>query len=224
VTTRCPSIALAITALTGVPVAAQSPSKIKEELDGILANPIYELEDETQLMWDLSWFFDPIDEFFRWLQGMLGNAPPGIATFLYVILIVVLIALVAYVAYSVKRVVRRPKEESDVVEIKKRLPAEEMVIQAKAAANLGNYVDASRLLFEAALTALEDKRMGRVRRGLTNSEYLRTFRAPWVVDNLRVFVNLINWKWYRARSFDASDYALCLAAYEAIDAGLNEEE
>lgn len=93
---------------------------------------------------------------------------------------------------------------------------------SREAAEAGNYVDASRALFRAALVRLEQERGGHLRRGLTNTEYIRTFRAPWVVENLKVFADLINWKWYRARSFDEADYRRCRDAFERLDARLRE--
>jgi hypothetical protein len=58
---------------------------------------------------------------------------------------------------------------------------------------------------------------------LTNNEYLRTFRTPWVVESLRVFVDLINGKWYRDRTFDENDYLRCRGAYDSLHARLNQE-
>ncbi len=67
---------------------------------------------------------------------------------------------------------------------------------------------------------LEAKRGGRLRQGLTNSEYLATFRTATIREHLRVFVDLINWKWYRDNSFEQGDFGRCREAFVALENSL----
>lgn len=195
---------------------------IREEARAILDHGLYDYADRSNIAFDWDWLLDPLERANRWFQDLLSQAPAGTATVISIVLVVVLFGLLGHIIYSFIRASRLRQEPVELTIDDKPLAAEELVDKANDLAGQGNYVDASRALYEASLTLLEDKRRGRVRRGLTGNEYLRTFKAPWVVENLRVFVYLINWKWYRARAFDANDYAQCAQAFENIRTRLQE--
>jgi len=202
---------------------SSSPEDIKATIKSILSDKMYQYKDQTDLKWDWSWLFKPLKRVLKYIDNMLSNAPPGLATVLYVVLIVIAVALLVHIILTFRKALRNRAEQEPVVIAEGPAPAAELAARGKQYAAEGNYVDASRLLYQAALTMLEERRKGRVRKGLTNSEYLHTFRSQWVIDQLRVFVELINWKWYRARTFDADDYARCLSAFETIESRLREE-
>ena len=220
--------ALALFAVS-VPALAQQPStdEIRDTMDEILAQPIYEELEMRRFGFDFSWFFDPIfDLFEKWmkaLQSMIGGLPAELEYAVYALLIAVSVGLIIHIVYTIRKAVQPPDIGPIIIDEGGPAPAHVLEARSRALAEEGNYVDASRTLLVAAFALLEETRHGRVRRGLTTSEYLNTFTADWVVENLRVFVDLINWKWYRARSFDASDYAQCRQAYDAIETRLNEE-
>lgn len=208
-------------------LGAQEARTIRETAESILAQPEYQEREMRRIGIDLEWLWEPLREFWDKvtdaLEATVGALPAELEYAVYALLVVILIGLIAHIAYTIRKAVRRPDQGPIVIDRDAPAPAHVLKSKALQLAEDGNYVDASRLLHEAALTMLEEKRHGRVRRGLTTNEYLGTFHADWVVENLRVFADLINWKWYRARSFDAEDYARCRQAFETIESRLAEE-
>lgn len=202
-----------------------SPQEIRERTQEILAKRTYDLENQTELDLSLLRFlakvFEPVIRFL----GRLSLLPPLATRIIVALCISALLGILAHTLYAVYAA--RHKTHAASFDFGASAPGRvdpaQMVGRARELAAQGNYVDASRTLYRAALALLEDKRGGHVRVGLTNTEYLRTFRLPWVKENLRVFVDLINWKWYRARNFDADDYAHCSRAFENIETQLKEE-
>jgi hypothetical protein len=197
-----------------------------------LAQDIYQHEDMTERrVTILSKILDGLGEVWDWFTGLFQGAGAPLAAgslayWLFVgTLILVLLGLLAHILYTFFRAVRTGDDtETPALNHTEMTDPEELDVRARALAEEGNYVDASRALYRAALLRLEKKRGGRVMAGLTNTEYLGTFHLPWVIQNLRVFADLINWKWYRNRSFDKEDYAHCRRAHDEIAARLRETQ
>lgn len=203
--------------MTPQPPAAE----IQETAQRILSERPYGMDDAAYGI-DLSWLFDLWGRLMEFLFSPLEGASPVVLWVLASVLILVLLALLAHIVYSFYAALRTPQEGHYTVREEVMEDPADLERRAEAFAASQNYVDATRTLLLAALTALERKRGGRVRPGWTNLEYLRSFRTPWVIDTLRVLVDLINWKWYRDRSFDAADYDRCRAAYQRLRARLDE--
>ena len=200
--------------------------RIRETVEEVLARPEYDLADRQSLAMDFGWLWALIRWLFSPFERILdsiGGLPSGFQYVIFVLLLIVLIALIVHIAYTVVGAFRKDEFTVEGFEQSKPLTIEDLVAEAQRQADAGDYVSASRALYRAALLALEEKRDGYLRKGLTNTEYLRTFNAPWVVDNLRVFVDLINWKWYRDNRFEKEDFEACRAAYDAIQKRLQEE-
>lgn len=201
-------------------------AEIRQAVDAVLARPVFDLEEVERYRWDFQWFWTLLDwilsPLFRFLEG-LGDMPGWVQTVVYAALTIVLFGLIAHLVYTVLVAFRRDRFELPSLEAVTPVTVEDLAQSAQQYAERGDYVDASRALYRATLLALEEKRKGRLRKGLTNTEYLHTFHAPWVVENLRVFVDLINWKWYRDNRFDRADYEACRAAYDRISTRLHEE-
>lgn len=206
--------------------AQPSPEAVREAAARIVSSRPYDLESASRYLSVVSrmvqWIIDWIRHFFDWLNSLLGDSPMWVTYAFIGVLSAILVALVGKAVYSVYRSLQRTPEAPIDFEVTPRFNPDELVRRAGELAASGNFVDASRTLYRAALTLLEDKRGGRVLNGLTTSEYLRTFHTPWVIENLKVFTDLINWKWYRDKSFDAEDYARCRGAFEAIQQHLQE--
>ena len=203
---------------------APSPDEIKGRTQEILAGGVYNLEVQSEYALNPAWITDMLLAPFRWIGSFTGGAPPFVTWIIVGLCISVLLGILAhtiYAVYAARHTSRMPIFDSE--ETGPRIGPDELVRQAKALAAQGNYVDASRALYRAALTLLEEKRGGLLRIGFTNTEYLRSFQLPWVRENLRTFVDLIHWKWYRAQNFDVEDYAKCSHALESIETRLNRE-
>jgi hypothetical protein len=206
--------------------AAASPERIVETAQEILARDYYHLENTVYpIAWAgrvLRW----VREFLDWLDELLeGSGLPIPPSVFWSLMGLIVVALLVWWLFRLNaNRIRATREAAEAQAEIDDLPADVRALlqRSNELAAAGNYVDASRVLYRAALVRLEEQRGGFLRRGLTNTEYIRTFRSPWVIESLRVFVDLINWKWYRARSFEAEDYRRCLDAYERLDARLRE--
>lgn len=219
---------LVLLAASGTAYAADpDATTIRQTMEEILSQSVYEEQTMRRFGIDWSWLTDPLWEiweaFTDTLNSMVGGLPAELEYAVYALLLAVLVGLVIHITYTIRKAVQPPDIGPIVIDERGYAPAHELEARAKLLAEEGNYVDASRTLLDAALSLLEEKRHGRVRKGLTTSEYLNTFTSDWVVENLKVFTDLINWKWYRARTFDAADYAQCRQAYETIETRLEKE-
>ena len=209
--------------------AQPSPEEIAQTADRVLEGSAYTLDETGRYQFRiLEWIGDRIRDFLRWLDELLGlgeffsSLSVGMVQFIIGVCVAALIAILVYNGYVLYKLRRMPLESFATLKPARTVTAAELVVEAQRLSTTGNYVDASRRLFLASLILLEEKRGGRVRQGLTNSEYLRSFHSDWVRDNLRVFVDLINWKWYRAQTFEAGDFHRCRSAFETIAARLDE--
>lgn len=203
-----------------------SPEQIREAVDTVLSGRAYDLENPEVMRMDfgwigaiINWLLEPLRRLF---EGV-GALPDGVTYVLIAVLVIILVALLAHVIYTAFAAFREDKFEVAAMDRVRPVTIDDLAAEAQRHADAGDFVDASRALYRAALLALEEKREGRLRKGLTNTEYLRTFHAPWVVENLRVFVDLINWKWYRDNRFEREDYEACREAYDNIQQRLREE-
>jgi len=203
--------------------AAPDPEAIRAATRDILANGRYYIEQRERFRVDLSWFLEKVEDFFEFLFPALGSMGLPVTWIVVAVLVAVLIALIAHILYSFYTAIRTSAPESFELTRIVRVDPAELEAEAVQLAAQGNFVDASRALYQAALAMLEERRDGRVMSGLTNTEYLGTFQTAWVKESLKVFVDLINWKWYRDRLFEEADYRQCQQAYGRLRARLQQE-
>ncbi len=209
--------------------ADPSAESIQSALREVLAQPHYDLERRTQLAFDLSAYLEPLAKFIEsvWdyltglLDSVLGVGEVG-ANLIFWALIAILVALLAKMVYTLVHATGRQQGRTVTLDDAPPATADELQAQASVLARQGNFVDASRTLFRAALVLLEERRGGRLRKGLTNREYIRTFSKPWVIEHLNTFVWLIDNKWYRDNAFDAGDYEKCGQALQSLRDRLEE--
>jgi hypothetical protein len=212
---------------SAVPVTASAEDPDAESIHKtakeVLAQPGYDLSQNNRLEFDFSFINDFLRSVFKAIQeyfDALAATSPVLAYAVYIGLIVLVLLFIGHIGYSVYRGVRSaPAPAVPNVETKVETSSE-FLAEAERLATEGNYVDASRLLYKGALILLEAKRGGRLRQGLTNSEYLSTFRTATVREHLRIFVDLINWKWYRDNTFEHDDFGRCRDAFVALESTL----
>ncbi len=192
-----------------------SAEAIRETARQVLLRDAYQHDESGWFRLDLSWLWEWLSLPFEAMENMLEAMPPWVAWTIIGLLVLAVIVLLGHIIYSFYMAMR-VREDFSFVEENIRQDPTELIGSAERLAREGNFVDASRCLYRAALVLLENRREGRVRVGLTNREYLGTFQSGWVIENLKVFVELIDWKWYRDRSFDAQDYQRCRNAFQAI--------
>lgn len=208
--------------------AAPSAGHIRDTARELVAEGPYYLEGHHhfQPVWMQriqAWILHLIDQFLSLAERI---APAGTLGFYLVVtaLIAILCALMAHIIYSMYLAMRPPTHAmtSPDSENGAGFDHKPIVEEARELAARSLYGDATRVLFRAALTLLEAKRGGRIRKGLTNKEYLRTFRSEWVVNSLKPFVEVLDRKWYRSEPFQPEDFEQCEAALENLEQALEE--
>ncbi|MBI4559743.1 MAG: hypothetical protein HY706_19305 [Candidatus Hydrogenedentes bacterium] len=214
---------LLVSGLAWAASAAPTPDQIKQATQQVLSQRMYQLDDTRYYRFDLSWLRELIVRLLRPVFQAIGVASPSVFWTIVGVLMVVLIALLVHMVYSFY-IALRPRAPAVVtLETTPTPDSATLAAEAQALADVGNYADACRRLFYAALAELEAKRKGRFMSGLTNTEYLHTFRTPWVLENLKTIVDLLNLKWYRDMTFEVNDYAQCAAAFERLENRLQQE-
>ena len=88
--------------------------------------------------------------------------------------------------------------------------------QAAEAVSRGDYITAVRLLFAACLLWLELAEKRTVRAGTTNREHLRRHRDSPVFESLRLFVEIIETRWYGRGSCGLEEVEACRIAHAQI--------
>ena len=208
--------------------ASPSADQIKDTARELVAEGPYYLEGHHhfQPIWMQriqAWILELLEQFLNVVERI---APAGTWGFYLLVtaLIAILCALMAHIIYTMYLAMRPPTHAmtSRDSENGAGFDHKPIVEQARELAARSLYGDATRVLFRAALTLLEAKRGGRIRKGLTNREYLRTFRSDWVVNSLKPFVDVLDRKWYRSEPFQPEDFQRCEAALESLEQALQE--
>ncbi len=200
--------------------APADPDTVRATLEEVFEAGPYYLDSPAHMRWHLSWWlgrlFNWIDNRLEQLSELLGGAPMWVTWMIMIALSILVLLLLGHAVYSMFVAGRRDPDGFQFTVTRETTDPEPIAEEARRLARDGAYADAVRRLYLAALVLLENKRGGPLRRGLTNREYLRTFRLPWVVENLRVFVDLLETKWYRGAPFAAHDFERCQSAYETL--------
>jgi hypothetical protein len=196
-----------------------APETVRQTARQILLGDSYQHDESGWFRLDLSWLWEWLSLPFKALGNMFEGMSPVVAWVILIVMVLTLFALLGHIVYSFY-LAMRVGEDFSFIEQEEPLDPSALIDDAERLAREANFVDASRRLYRAALIMLENRREGRIREGLTNREYLETFQSGWVVDNLKTFVDLIDWKWYRDRSFSADDYQSCRYAFRNIRARL----
>ncbi len=191
------------------------PNAIKERVDEILQRESFAAEEGAQYSLNLDWLIDKLAAPFRALERMFQTLSPNVMIAVIVLMSVLVLGLLVHITYSLYLSMKRKKDLA-VIPVEQSTDPGIYVVEAKKLALAGNFVDASRKLYLAALTMLENKRKGRVKWELTNREYRNTFESEWVKTSLSVFGELIDNKWYKGGSFEETDFIHCKQAFETI--------
>ena len=168
--------------------------EIKSTLENVIAQGPYDLEQSWRIAPSLGWLRDFIEGISGIFSPVLGGASYAVTILVTVVLVVILFALLAHILWSFYTGIRVREGVAYRLEEIPQTDPKQLETRAEELAAAGDYVGASRTLYLAALVMLEAERDGRIMAALTNSEYLDTFKTPWVIENLRTFVALINWK------------------------------
>jgi len=196
--------------------ALPEPDVIRRTADEVIRRPEFQLTPVRDFspIWEWLWrLIEPILGFF----GRLWDISPALAVVFVVVLVIVLVALVAHIMYAFARAISGGKGLAGIGPLgRRRTDPSQLESDADEAARRGDFIQAVRLLFRAALVRLEHRQNREPRPGITNREYLRRYRDSAVFEALRQFVDVIDAKWYGYGTCDAADYDRCRQAHALI--------
>lgn len=195
---------------------------IRRTATEVIQRPDYLLEPESRVdelllslvrraidlfMWAFQWLFRLVEGLPEWLQWIIIGG-----------LILILIAIGAHFIYTVWSLLASAKRRRGVTVT---LPAvvldpANLERQSAEAAVRGDCSLAVRLLFRACLLRLEQAESRKLRGGTTNREVLRRHRHAPVYEPMKVFVEIIETKWYGMGECSSADYETCRLAHAEL--------
>ena len=208
---------------TGSTNGLPPPDAIRDKIAEVLARPDYHVEPvaaEESYEWlkllfrIIEWILTP----FRWLMELTEGLPALLRWTIVVGLVVILVLVIAHIVYTIVMAVRGPRRNPSLPALDERATQDPDLLerQAEEAAACGEWVDAIRLLFRAALLRLEAREKRRFRVGTTNREHLRRYRNSPIANPLRLLVDTLDLKWYGDAPCQPDDYATCHQAHAQI--------
>jgi len=197
-----------------------SPEEVRRKAAEVVARPDYRLdqgldsESQSLLLTVLSWILRPFLWFFESLQGL----PGPLRVLVVITLFVIMVALIVHMVWSFVTAIRGSRTDSlshasarDRVFDPRQLEA-----SAEQAAADGQYLDAIRFLFKAALVRIEQAEDKKLRVGITNRELLRRYQKSPLRDPLARFADMIDRKWYGTETCESADYADCRTQHSSV--------
>ncbi len=214
----------------------QAPDALSK-LDDVFAKPPFKSR-EIPSAWTRFWraVGQAISDFFDWLFRSMpsgGSAPvtttPSAFSSLspvgWIALIVGLLLVLGIVLYAVRGVrqslVRDAQVRAEAAADEEHITASEALDRAQTQARSGDYRTAVRYLYLSSLLWLDERKLLRYDRSLTNREYLLQTQAnPALQAQLQPVVSTFERVWYGHRELEEQDFL----AYEEQVQGLRSME
>lgn len=209
-----------------------------QKLTDVFSKPPFKSR-EVPSAWTQFWraVGQAISDFFDWLFQSLpsgGNAAPaaprpagfsGLSPLGWVLLILGLLLVIGIVVYAIRgvrqSVVRDAKARAEAVLEDEGITAGEALDRAQSQARSGDYRTAVRYLYLSSLLWLDERKLLRYDRSLTNREYLqRASKDQALHERLAPVVGTFERVWYGRRELEESDFL----AYEEQIKGLRDME
>lgn len=202
--------------------AAQNPDALNK-LDEVFSRPPFESR-EAPSAWTRFWrgVGQAIEAFFDWLFNTGPGSNPGTAPATgagsnnlspvgWVLLIIGLLLVLGLVLYAIRGVrgslIREAKIRAEAALEDEHISANEALDRAQTEARSGDYRTAVRYLYLSSLLWLDERKLVRYDRSLTNREYLQEARAnPALHDRLAPVVNTFDRVWYGHRDLEEQDF------------------
>lgn len=153
-----------------------------------------------------------------WLYRMVEGLPPWLQHVVVWGLILIVVALVGHMIYSVLSLfwsAHKPRGLTSKLSTT-TIDPDALESQAEAAAASGDCSLAVRLLFRACLLRLERAESQKIRGGTTNREVLRRHRNSSVYEPIKLFVEILEMKWYGQGVCSRADYEACQQAHASL--------
>ena len=194
-----------------------------QKLDDVFNQPPFESR-EVPSAWTNFWraVGRAIEDFFEWLFGSLpSNVPAGAAPTNafgaltpvgWVMLIGGLLLVLGIVVYAIRGVrrsmVRDAQARAEATADEEQLSATEALDRAQSQARSGDYRTAVRYMYLSSLLWLDERKLLRYDRSLTNREYLAQVRSnPQLSERLTPVINTFDRVWYGHRELAEQDFA-----------------
>jgi hypothetical protein len=190
--------------------------------------PDYQLDasssEEARALWlqILRWILAP----FRWLFEALEGLPDFLRWLVVIVLALVCVALIAHIVWSFVSALRGPRPSArryGTTRTERETDPNDLVRQAELASGRGDYIEAVRLLFRAALARLERAENKPFRPGFTNRALMARYRSSPLAEPLARLVGVIDAKWYGDEICRDEDYAACRAEHDRLHALIREQ-
>ena len=198
------------------------PETIRRTAEQVLRRPDYQLDPQPDsgptLLELLQRFFRWILTPFQWLLDALAGLPGWLRWPIVIGLVALLILLVFHIGYTIVRAVSGPRQKRGLAAALQRTPRDPAALerQAAEAVSRGDFITAIRLLFVACLLRLELAEKRAFRAGTTNREHLRRHQDSPVFEPLKLFVEIIETRWYGQGVCGLEDFEACRAAHAQI--------
>ncbi len=203
--------------LAAVPTAEE----IRRKAEEVVSRPEYQLESELNpeslglFIRLIQWLITPL----RWLFDAMEGLPSFLRWIIIIVLTMILIALIVHIVWSFVSAIRGPGRKSISRQSRAReVSVKELEQAASESALRRDYIGAVRFLFSASLKRIEQMEERPFRRGITNRELLKRYRATPLYDPLCYFSETIESKWYGYQECVAADYMSCLEQADRIRA------
>ena len=198
------------------------PEMIRRTAEQVLRRPDYQLDPRLgsgrTLLEMMLRFFRWIATPFQWLLDALSGLPGWLRWPIVLGLAALLILLVFHIGYTIVGAVRGPRQKRGLATALPRTSRDPAALERQAAdaVSRGDFITAVRLLFAACLLRLELAEKRPFLAGTTNREHLRRHRDSPVVEPLRLFVEIIETRWYGRGICGLEDFEACRTAHARI--------
>jgi hypothetical protein len=196
-----------------------SPETIRQKAEEVVARPDYQLDSqldpESLSLWLrlLLWLLTPFRWFFRSLEGM----PDFLRWIVVIVLTIILVLLLVHIVWTFVRAVRGTPRRRFVEQSRgQERTVEHWEQESRTAASRGDFISAVRYLFLASLRRIERAEKRKLRRGITNRELLRRYRASPLCEPLNFMVETIELKWYGHEICQQVDFEKCRDEYARV--------
>jgi hypothetical protein len=205
--------------LLAISEVLSTPEEIRRKAMEVVSRSEYEVEsaqdsEATGLITRfIKWVLERIEAFFDSMAGL----PDGLRWIIVAVLLVVMMMLVAHIVLTFVRAFRGHSKRSGPIQDRRRQRTpEEWEQAAKEAHTQGDYIGAVRCLFAASIQRIERAEDRPLRKGITNRELLRRYRATSLFEPLTRFVETIDRKWYGHETCEEIDYLKCREEHSRI--------
>ena len=202
------------------PATNPTADQLREKAAEILSRRAYTSDSRSQsdawltelVIEILEWVSRP----FRWLFNMMDGLPDVLRWMIVIGLVVVLAILIWHMASTLTAAIRGTKLVGSAAYEPRRqlLDPEHFEKLAREAARKNDFITAIRMLFRAAVLRIELSEKKTHRPGVTNRELLNRYRAqPRLHSRLKLFVDMIDRKWYGDELCSQIDFEICESAH-----------